>query len=198
MMSEKLRIKGNENYKEPSYDHLELHKNNNEIAKESSEALSKNIEQIRKAVEAHSDSTQEKAKTAEHFKHATHEKTEHRHYITKKIKADKYRQTLSDIRQQLSRPNKAFSKVVHQPIIESASEIGAKTIARPSGVLIGGVVGLFGSILTLFYASNIGFAVPASAYPALFIIGYLAGLTLEFSYKLFTKNRKKQSALSYK
>jgi hypothetical protein len=50
-MSEKLRL--HEQHESDSIGHqsLEHYKKNNEIAKESSEALSKNIEQIREAVE---------------------------------------------------------------------------------------------------------------------------------------------------
>jgi hypothetical protein len=196
-MSEKLRLFEQQTPETISNNNAELYKNNNEIIKESSEALNKNIEQIRKEVEKHSDGSGEKTKRAEHFKNNV-EKSEHRHYITKKIKSDKYKETLKEIRTQLSKPNQVFSKFIHQPIIESTSEIGAKTIARPSGILSGGVVGLFGSILILFYAKNIGFEIPASAYVVLFLIGYLLGITIEFTYKLILKNHKKRNSLSYK
>lgn len=196
-MSEKLRL--HEQHESDSIGHqsLEHYKKNNEMAKESSEALSKNIEQIREAVEKHSNNVEHQPKSAEHFRNSN-EKPEHRHYITKKIKLDKYKETLSEIQGQLSGPSRVFSKIVHQPIIETASEIGAKTIARPSGILSSGVIGLFGSILILFYAKNIGFEVPPSVYPLLFLIGYALGLLIEFMYKLLVKTQRKRNRLSYK
>src|ERR1035438_8853730 len=50
------------------------------------------------------------------------------------LKAQTLNLTLQKTRQQLSKPQKAFSKVIHQPQVDAISEATSKTIARPMGL----------------------------------------------------------------
>lgn len=47
--------------------------------------------------------------------------------------------SLSNIRRHLKRRDKAFSKFIHNPTINSISEVTGKTLARPYGLLCGGI-----------------------------------------------------------
>ena len=80
-----------------------------------------------------------------------------------------------------------MSKFIHQKIIESVSEVGAKTIARPSGIIGGGLLALVGSLLVLVVARKVGFEVPYSLFAVLFIIGFVLGLIVEFTRNIFKK-----------
>lgn len=193
-------MKNNEVYlSQHTYEHaVEVSRQtNNEKIDDSSETLTKKIKKIRENVEQHASSKNEIYPDKE--KHTNEESYHHRSYITKKIKAETYQKTLSNVRTELSKGNQILSKVVHQPIIESVSEIGAKTVARPSGILTGGIVGFFGSILLLFYAKSIGFVVPASSFIILFLLGFLVGLLLESIWKLYIRKKygKQKRGLTY-
>lgn len=111
-------------------------------------------------------------------------------YTTKQIKNDRYRTTLIHVQKHLSPTQKAFSKIVHQPFIETASEIGAKTIGRPSGILSGGLIALFGSLSIMIIARRVGFEVPSSIFAIFFVGGFLIGIIIEAVYHRFKKLSK--------
>jgi hypothetical protein len=111
-------------------------------------------------------------------------------YTTKQIKNDRYRTTLIHVQKHLSPTQRAFSKIVHQPFIEAASEIGAKTIGRPSGILSGGLIALFGSLSIMIIARRVGFEVPSSIFAIFFVGGFLIGIIIEAVYHRFKKPSK--------
>lgn len=86
---------------------------------------------------------------------------------------------LKNIRRKLSGTDKALSSVIHQPAVRVASEAGAKTIARPSGLLGGGVTAFIGTSAYLLLANQMGFSYNYFVFIALFIIGFAVGLTIE-------------------
>lgn len=179
-----------------------------EKQREQHEHLANNLE--RKAEQAHN-------KPAEHIEHiradiervaeeaektqerqAAHEQQPvHHHYITKKIKKEQYQNTLKQVRGQLPKSQQKFSSFVHQPAVERISEVSAKTIARPSGILGGASFALLGSFIVLSIAHHIGFEVPNTIFIALFILGFAAGIISEvlisFISRLRPKHRKQKA-----
>jgi hypothetical protein len=113
-------------------------------------------------------------------------------HVTRELKAIQYKETLRYVRRHLSPRERKFSSFVHTPSVEKISEVGAKTIARPSGLLGGGLVALIGSIGTLYIARQYGFEVPNSLFMALFIIGFGVGLLGEFIITGFSIRRGKR------
>lgn len=111
-------------------------------------------------------------------------KTNSYHYVTKKIKSERYNFTLDHLRKHLSPTNQIFSKLIHKPVVETVSEIGSKTIARPSGILGGGLLALSGGLFIFVIAKKIGFSMPASLFILLFLIGFLIGVLIEFLLKV--------------
>lgn len=146
----------------------------------------KNIDQIRKNIENQSVSKEDITNDTEKLK-----ETEH-HYITKKLKDIKYQETLSQIRNKLSTNQKRFSNLVHQPTIDSVSEIGAKTVARPSGIIGGSSFALVGSIILIFISNKIGFEFPQSIFILLFCTGFFIGLIIELVAKIVNNRLKNQ------
>lgn len=97
----------------------------------------------------------------------------------KQLKADSYKRTLSHIQNKLSWPEKTFSKRIHGAQAEKLSSIGAQTIARPWGILIGGLAAFVGSLVVLVLASHYGFRYNFSLFIILFFGGYILGSCLE-------------------
>jgi hypothetical protein len=110
-------------------------------------------------------------------------------HVTRELKAIRYKETMRYVRRHLTKRERKFSSFVHAPTIEKISEVGAKTIARPSGLLGGGLVALVGSIGTLYIARQYGFEVPNSLFIALFIVGFAIGLVGEFIIAGFSLRR---------
>ncbi len=148
----------------------------------SSDALS--IENIRQNIEKHSLSKKENLV-------GDKEKTVTAQPITKEIKDLAYNKTLKKVRTQLPKSQRLFSATIHQPIVEAVSNIGAKTIARPSGIMGGGVFALFGSIILLLFAKTNGFSYNYFAFFAFFGIGFLVGLVIELLRKLVSPKNKR-------
>ena len=116
---------------------------------------------------------------------------EHHHYATKKIKSDQYKKTLSQVRQNLPKNQQKFSSFVHQPTVERVSEIGAKTVARPSGILGGALLALIGSSIVIYIGKRIGFEVPNTIFAFLFIIGFVLGISIEVIISFINRLRPK-------
>ena len=65
---------------------------------------------------------------------------------SKELGRQTFDRTLTSVRRQLSAPEKQLSKFIHKPVIEKTSDFVGKTIARPSGILLGGIFSFIGSL----------------------------------------------------
>lgn len=107
------------------------------------------------------------------------------------LKSQAYQQTLGRIQSKLSKPDQIFSKFVHSKTVESISNISAKTVARPSGVLGGSICAFLGSLILLYAAKHYGFSYNYLMLVILFVGGYAIGGIIEIViWAVFT--RKKQ------
>ncbi len=100
-----------------------------------------------------------------------------------------YARSLTRIRKRLSPPDRLLSKIIHQPAIETTSEVASKTLARPSGLLGGSIFAFLGSTLLLLAARHYGFQYNYLVFALLFIGGFGLGMLLELG--LFLVRRKK-------
>lgn len=107
--------------------------------------------------------------------------------VQKELKADAYRRTLKKIRGRLNPAERTLSRVVHHPIVEPISEFSAKTVARPSGVLGGGIAALIGSGVVLYMAKRYGFHYNFSVFLLLLAAGFVAGILIEIATKLLRR-----------
>lgn len=109
--------------------------------------------------------------------------------ITNQDKTRAYQQTLRLIQRGLPTLSRGFSRIIHQPAIERLSELGEKTIARPSGLLGGGLAATVGLAIMLFYARRNGFALSGSELALFLVIGWGLGLLAEFTGKKLSRRR---------
>jgi hypothetical protein len=92
-----------------------------------------------------------------------------------------FKRTLVSVQKQLSAPSRAFSKVVHNPAIDRASAAAEKTVARPKGILVGGLAAFIGCLYTLYLAKHYGFRYNLLLFIILFVTGYVVTTFIEIA-----------------
>ncbi len=97
------------------------------------------------------------------------------------LKGDAFKRSLKTVRAKLPAPARAFSKIIHNETVDTISNVGAQTIARPSGVLGGGIVAFAGSLILLYVSKHYGFRYNYLVMIILFVAGFAAGSLIEFS-----------------
>lgn len=98
---------------------------------------------------------------------------------------------IKNLQRQHPAPQRALSRIVHQPFVSSVSELSSKTVSRPSGLLGGSLLALIGSAGYYYLAKRIGFKYNYLIFFILFVGGFLVGLTLELAlYLVYSKRRR--------
>jgi hypothetical protein len=91
----------------------------------------------------------------------------------------KYKRTLQSVQKDLSTPEKALSKVIHNPTVDALSEVAGKTVARPSGFLTGAIFAFVGSSAFLWISKHYGYKYNFLLFVIFFGVGFVVGLVLE-------------------
>lgn len=86
---------------------------------------------------------------------------------------------LRSVRRRLPAPERALSKFMHAKPVETVSAVGEKTIARPYGLLGGGLSAFVGSALTFYMAKHYGFRYNLFLFFTFFAAGYIIATVLE-------------------
>src|SRR5579864_1500739 len=165
--------KSPERAEQPS-EHIESHHKHEKPREQVEKASDSKLGEIRRNVERLSHKASDELPKTEHTEPAFTPTG-----IGKDLKNQALFRTLKNVRQHLSLPDRTLSKVVHQPVVDAASELGSKTIARSSGVLGGGVCAFLGSLLYLYLAKHNGFHYNYLLFLLFFIGGFAAGLSIE-------------------
>lgn len=108
-------------------------------------------------------------------------------YSHKELKANSYERGMERVRSNLSKPDRAFSRIVHAKAIDDASNFAAKTVARPSGFLGGAMLALLGSVVLTYLTRHYGFSYNYLFLVILFVGGFFAGLLIEAVTKIFKR-----------
>jgi hypothetical protein len=99
--------------------------------------------------------------------------------VQKELKADAYRRTIKKVQGRLGFTGRVLSKAIHSNLVEPVSEVSAKTIARPSGILGGGISALAGSGAALYMAKHYGFTYNFTTFLILLSAGFAVGVAVE-------------------
>lgn len=101
-------------------------------------------------------------------------------YSTKKEKDSTYKHTMDDLQEALRPTQRIFSKLIHSPTVENASEVAGKTLGRPSLLLGGFLTTTVGTFIIYSVAKRNGYTVDSHFIVlALFIAGAVCGLLFE-------------------
>jgi hypothetical protein len=161
------------------------HKHEYEKAAEQAEKRShEQLEAIRKSIQHEATSKDEV------MPHEAHEPSQSPLGIGSDLKKQNLYRTLKNLRNHLSAPERTLSKIVHQPVVEAVSELGGKTIGRPSGLLSGGVCAFAGSLTFLYIARHSGFRYNYLMFIVFFAGGFAIGLALELVVGLARRLRR--------
>lgn len=87
--------------------------------------------------------------------------------------------TIKRVQSRLSPTQRVFSKVVHNPTLDTISEFSGKTVARPSGLLYGGIFSFVFSLGFLYLAKYYGYEYNFFIGILAFIAGFFLGLLIE-------------------
>lgn len=163
-----------------------------EQLKQTPEVGEKTKHEQKDSLEAIRSSIEKEADSSEHKKHeqAADEKRDEGPTsvrVDRDLKKKAYKKELHRVQSHLPKAQRTFSKLIHTPTIESVSEVGGKTVARPSGLLGGGVAALVGSGALVFASRYYGFSYNYFVFIALLIGGFFVGLLLEIIVRAFIK-----------
>ena len=146
-----------------------------ERAQESEADRSRNVEDARAKVEAHATREQ----------HEPAKENGPKRFSSGIDRKQAYAQTMASIRRHLPTASRAFSKVIHTPMVEKTSEAVGKTVMRPSVTLGATSTALLVGGFTYFLAKHYGYALSGSSILLSLVIGGLVGILIEGIAKLF-------------
>jgi hypothetical protein len=106
-------------------------------------------------------------------------------FVGSEAKNSTLKRTLRSVQKDLRPYEIPLSKFLHNAAVEHLSEAGAKTIGRPSGLLVGGAASLFISLAVLLGCHYLGYEYNYFIGLASFPVGFVIGLIVEFASKPF-------------
>lgn len=184
-MSEKLHQASAEHNRSPENHNSKQEKEHlkelNEKAKSAEHKPKDSIESIKKSIESTAISGKE-VSVSELAK-----KPDSARGVTKELKYDAYKRLLRKTRAHLSAPEKTLSNIIHKPAVEKTSELAAQTVARPAGILFGGIGAFIGTVFVLYISKRNGFSYNYLMFLLMFVGGYIVGTIAEFTYRLVKK-----------
>ena len=179
-----------ERYTDPRHEHDKRGEQNQELENHDSEKLDELItERARNATNEHAEKLEEirqeteaESRPADEVVAAHIEKEEPAApagLINKELKSLKYTRTLQSVRKDLKPYERVLSKVIHNPAIDAVSQAAEKTVARPSGLLFGGIFAFVGSSAFLWISKHYGYEYNFLLFLLFFLGGFGVGLVLE-------------------
>lgn len=106
--------------------------------------------------------------------------------ISKKEKTASYNKHMKQLQSELPAPERAFSKVIHNPVVEKTSEFLGATVARPNAILSGAIVAFFLVLAVYLIAKNLGYVLSGFETIGAFIVGWVIGVLYDYFRVLVT------------
>lgn len=109
--------------------------------------------------------------------------------VQQAMKNRAYKREIAKIQTKLPPTSRRFSKIIHNKTVESISDIGAQTVARPSGLLGGSIAAFVGSLVLYFLAKQYGFRYNYLMMFILFVGGFVVGGLVELLGRKLLRNK---------
>ncbi len=185
-MSERAPIHHGEHLKSPenSVEHEPTRQERHEHGEHQPKSPELSVEKIKHTIEQEAVSGKEMGHSESHHRR-DHDATP----VSSDLKKLRLSRTLTSVRKELNTADRLLSKIVHQPLVDSVSNAVGTTITRPSGVIGGGIVGLFGTSTLLWMSKHYGFQYNYLMVVVLFAIGFIVGVGVELLLKALHKRK---------
>lgn len=120
-------------------------------------------------------------------KEASSSPAKRRHGVVgKKERTASYKRHMKQLQTELPPVQRAFSKVIHAPVIEKTSETVGATIARPNAILAGSMVAFFAVLGVYLVSKHFGYALSGFETIGAFVIGWIMGMLYDFFHVMIT------------
>lgn len=106
--------------------------------------------------------------------------------ISKKEKNASFKKHMAHVQAELPAPERAFSKLIHSPVVEKTSEFIGSTVARPNAVLSGAIVAFILVLAVYIIAKNLGYVLSGFETIGAFIVGWVIGILYDYFRVLLT------------
>ncbi len=100
--------------------------------------------------------------------------------ISKKQKEASFKRQMKEIQANEPPVSRAFSKVIHNKVVEKTSDVVGSTVARPNAILAGAFTAFLLTLIVYVTAKIIGYELSGFETIAAFIIGWVAGLLYDY------------------
>lgn len=100
-----------------------------------------------------------------------------------------YKRTMQQVQSELSKPSRAFSKVIHTKAVEKTSDALESTVARPNAILAGAIMAFIFTLAIYLVAKNYGYRLSGFETIGGFILGWIVGLLFDYFKIMITGKR---------
>ena len=111
----------------------------------------------------------------------TQQEVKHTSRPTKKQLNDNFDRSMANIRKDMKPASRAFSKVIHNKVVEKTSDVVASTVARPNLIIAGGLSTLILCSAVYLIAKQYGYVLSGFEAIGTFILGWGIGAIIEFA-----------------
>lgn len=119
--------------------------------------------------------------SAEKKKRANDSPAGRRHgVVSKKERTASYKKHMQQVQAELPPAQRAFSKIIHAPVVEKTSEVIGGTIARPNAILSGAIVAFVAVLAVYLVAKHYGYVLSGFETIGAFIAGWVLGIVYDF------------------
>ncbi|MDK2898901.1 MAG: hypothetical protein PWQ10_88 [Patescibacteria group bacterium] len=106
--------------------------------------------------------------------------------ISKKAREESYSRTMKQVQSELPPINRAFSKFIHNKVIEKTTDVIGGTIARPNAMFCGAFFAFLLTLMVYVIAKKIGYLLSGFETILAFIVGWALGIIYDYFHILFT------------
>jgi hypothetical protein len=100
--------------------------------------------------------------------------------ISKKQKDASFKRRMQEVQSHESTASKAFSKLIHNKVVEKTSDVVGSTVARPNAILAASVTAFVLTLAVYVMAKIIGYQLSGFETIAAFIIGWVIGILYDY------------------
>lgn len=91
-----------------------------------------------------------------------------------------YKDIIRHAQSEMGPAQRAFSKVIHQPVVEKVSGVAGRTVARPNAILFGALFALILSGAVYAVAKYYGYTLSGFEAIGSFVVGWAVGMAVDF------------------